>query len=403
VRHHVLRLMTALAVGTSLAVPLTHAAAAPDPSCSWGAKSEPDTVNAAYPDTNASYWSHQYQAVPGTELIVTGTYARARYFSFHAYQPSGVPLDSIYDAEIKPDRGSVNPFAGGNPAAKKQHYTVKVVFTPRPAKPAANTIYAGRLAGGNAQNPGGILMLRVYTPVDPKSPQGGVPLPTVTWRTGAGQSLSVGSACSNDVPNAGGAGTKGLNDASWPESSPSTIGSVPSWGKAFGNNAAGFFGNQQNAYLTAGIDRAYGPLVVIRAKAPAFPNTSKGQQPSATDQLRYWSICQNSNSTRVNACSADYQSVVDRHGYFLFVVSDPSERPANATAKNGVTWLPWGAADATGLLIYRHMAPAPSFRQSIQTITKTDDPQKVMGPYYPEAHYCTKQTFEQHGWRGCFG
>jgi hypothetical protein len=142
---------------------------------------------------------------------------------------------------------------------------------------------------------------------------------------------------------------------------------------------------------------------VIRAKAPSFPNTTKGQWPSARDQLRYWSICQNSDSTRVNACSADYQSAIDRKGYFVFVVSDPAERPTNATARNGVTWIPWGAADANGLLIYRNMAPAPSFRQAIQTIQKGDDPQKVMGVYYPEAHYCTKQTFEQSGWRGCFG
>jgi hypothetical protein len=398
-----LRSLTALAVLTSLAVPLVHAGASPDPTCSWAAKSEPDTVNAAYPETNASYWSHAYQAAPGTELVLSGTYAKARYFSFHVYQPSGVPIDSIYDAQIRPDRGSVNPFAGGDPAGTRQHYTVKVVFQARPAKPAPNTVYAGQMPAGSTRNPGGILMMRVYTPVDPRSPQGGVPLPTVTWRTTGGQDLSVGTACSSDLPSTGGRGTGTLNDASWPEASPTTVGSVPTWGKAFGNNAAGFFGNQQNAYLTAGIDRAYGPLVLIRAKAPAFPDTSRGQQPSPRDQLRYWSICQNSNSTRVNGCVADYQANVDRRGYFLFVISDPAQRPANATARNGVTWIPWGAADATGLLIYRHMAPASGFRQAIQRITKADDPQKVMGAYYPEAHYCTRQTFEQHGWRGCFG
>jgi hypothetical protein len=265
VRSLLLRGLTALTLTSSLAIPLTHAVAAPDATCSWAAKTEPDAVNAAFPDTDASYWSHDYQAVPGTELDITGTYAKARYFSFNIYQPTAVPVDSIYDT------------------------------------------------------------------------------------------------------------------------------------------AAGFFGNEQNAYLSAGINRANGPLVVIRAKAPAFPDTSKGVWPSARDQVRYWSICQNSDSTRVNACSADHRTAVDKRGYFVFVVSDPAQRPANATAKNGVTWIPWGAGDASALLLYRNMAPARSFRQAIQQIDKGEDPQHVMGVYYPEAHYCTKTTFEQRGWRGCFG
>jgi hypothetical protein len=395
--------LTAVMVGASLAVPVSSRAAVPDPSCSWSAKTEPDTVNAAFPDTNASYWSHHYQAVPGTELLISGTFARARYFSFNIYQPTGVPVDSIYDAQIKPDPGSANPFAGGDPAAKNQRYQVRVLFTAKPARPAPNTIYAGQMALAQQQNPGGILMLRVYTPVDPSSPQGGVALPSVTTRTSSGQSITAGAPCSNDLPSTGGRATTTLNESSWPATAPTTAGTVPSWSRAFGNGAAGFFGNQQNAYLSAGINRAYGSLVVIRAKAPAFPNTSRGQWPSGRDQLRYWSICQNSDSTRVNACVADYQAAIDKKGYFVFVVSDPSQRPSNATRANGATWIPWGAGDANGLLIYRHMAPARSFRQAIQTIQKSDDPQKVMGRYYPEAHYCSRETFEQHGWRGCFG
>jgi hypothetical protein len=224
-------------------------------------------------------------------------------------------------------------------------------------------------------------MLRVYTPIDPRSPQGSVPLPAVTSRTTTGQDLTGGTACSNDLPQTGGKGTDAFNAASQPDPAPQRLGAEPTWGKAFGNNAAGFFGNQQNAYLTAGINRAYGSVVVIRGRAPRFPDTSHGQQPSRSDQVRYWSICQNSNSTRVNACAADYQTVVDKRGYFTFVVSDPAQRPANATARNGVTWLSWGAADSTGLLIYRNT---------------------VMGAYYPVARYCTKDAFEQHTWR-CSG
>jgi hypothetical protein len=391
-----LRLLAAVACAAAAVVPLSQARA--DPTCSWAAKSEPDTVNVAYPDTDASYWSHPYAAVPGTELVIRGTYAKARYFSFHVYQPSGVPLDSIYDAKITPDHGSSNPFAGGARSAKTQRYTVHVLFEAKPTHPARNTIYAGQMALAGAHNTGGLLMMRVYTPVDPASPQGSVPLPTVTTQTSSGQVLSTGGSCSSDLPNAGGAGTEALNHASWPVEEQAATSSI-TWGKAFGNNAAGFFGNQQNAYLTAGIDRAFGPLVVIRGRAMRFPDTSRGVRPSRSDQVRYWSFCQNSNSTRVNACAADRQVAVDRHGYFLIVVSDPSQRPANATAQHGVTWLPWGAADATATLIYRNMVA--TFPYAVQSVTQGSDPVKVMADYYPHARYCTKTAFEHGGWRGC--
>lgn len=386
-------------LGAAALFPLA-ASAAPDPTCSWAAKTDPDTVNVAFPDTNASYWSHAYAAAPGTELVVHGTYAKARYFSFHVYQPSGVPVDSIYDAQLRPDPGAANPFAGGSPRAKKQTYTLHVVFTAKPARPSPNTLYAGRLAlSGSLPNPGGLLMLRVYTPNDPHSPQGGVPLPTVATATSDGTVLANGSACSSDLPSTGGSATSAVNESSDP-SGPEAGGQI-TWGKAFGNNAAGFFGNQQNAYLTATINREYGDLVVIRTRAPRFPDTVHGRYPSSRDQVRYWSFCQNSGSTRVNACTADYQTAVDRQGYLTIVVSDPAQRPANAVARNGVTWIPWGAADPAGILIYRNMVPAAGFTHSVQAVKKGDDPLAVMGAYYPTARYCTKSGFEQHGWRGC--
>ncbi|MCU1599904.1 MAG: putative secreted protein [Frankiales bacterium] len=391
-----IRLLGAAAIAVAVLVPVSQAGA--DPTCGWAAKTEPDTVNVAYPDTNATYWSHPYAAVPGTELVVHGTYPRARYFSFNVYQPSGVPIDSTYDVKIAPDKGSSNPYAGGSRTAHKQSYTVHVRFEAEPATPAPNTIYAGNMKLGDVKNPGGLLMLRVYTPVDPTSPQGGVPLPTVTTQTTTGQVLTTGGACSTDLPSTGGAGTTALNGSSRPVEEPVGPG-VIAWGKAFGNDAAGFFGNQQNAYLTAGIKRIYGPLVVIHAKAMRYPDTSRGIQPSPTDQVRYWSFCQNSNSTRVNSCTSDHETALDRKGYYTIVISDPSQRPANAVASKGVTWIPWGVADDSATVIYRNMVA--TFPHAVQSVSKGDDPVKVMGAYYPSARYCTKAGFEHGGWRGC--
>ena len=376
-------------------------AATPSQSCSWGAKSDPDTVNVAYPDTSASYWSYQYKAVPGTELVVHGQYPKARYFSFHVYQPSAVPIDSIYDAQITPDKGSANPFTG--PAAgRRQDYAVTVLFAAKPAHPAANTLYAGQTQIDGAPNPGGTLMLRVYVPTDPGSPSGGVPLPTVTWQTTSGQVLTSGADCSNDLPSTNGAITQTLNGQSPAEAPTVAKGAPLSWSKAKSSPYVGAYGNQQNAYLTASINRADGDLIVIHGKAPTFPNTTAGEPVYGNYQLRYWSFCENSTDTRVIACAPDYESNA-RYGSYTYVISDPSTRPGNATAANGVAWIPWGPTDATAVIIFRNMLPADSFTHAVQNIPSSGgNPAQVMGAYFPAAAYCTTAVFEQGGWRACF-
>lgn len=407
------RLLAALAAAV-VTVPVAASAASPSaglsapvaPSiCSWAAKTEPDTVNVAFPDTNAAYWSHPYVAAPGTKLIVRGTYAQARYFSFNIYQPSAVPLDSIYDAQIRPDKGSANPFDGTVPAPKTgRKWTFTVEFTKKPATPAPNTIYAGTSELFGTPNPGGILMLRVYMPNDPKSPTGGVPLPTVETVTSTGTVLTADKPCSTDLPQTGGGVTRTLNTSNFPaNTTPNAATPELSWGRAFGNPYFGFFGNEQNAYITTGVNRGYGSLVVVRAKAPRFPNTITGKRVSSRDQVRYWSLCMNSISTRVNSCAADYQTSLDADGYFTYVISDPGQRPVNATTKHATTWLPWGAADVQGVLIYRNMTPSPDFDHAAQNIeTKDQDPATVMREYYPRATYCDRPTYEQGGWKLCF-
>jgi hypothetical protein len=394
-------LVTTLAGVATASPPPVTARAASTTNCSWGAKSDPDTVNAAYPDTSATYWSYQYRAVPGTELIIHGTYPVARYFSFHVYQPNAVPIDSIYDSAIRPDAGSRNPFSGPVPRSATEHYTVTVLFTPKPVKPAANTVYAGQTQIGGAENPGGTLMLRVYVPRDPSSPQGGVPLPTVTWQTTAGTILGAGGACSSNLPSSNGAVAEELNSLSFPAQAPPTGPATISWGKAKSSPYAGAYGNQQNAYLTATISRDKGNLVVVHALAPSFPNTSKGQPVYGRDQVRYWSLCENSVDTRVISCAPDYQAPL-RNGFYTYVISDPSQRPSNATAANGVTWLPWGSTDAASVIILRNMLPSATFTHAVQDVdASTNNAQQVMGPYFPSAVYCSTATFERGGWQAC--
>jgi hypothetical protein len=163
----------------------------------------------------------------------------------------------------------------------------------------------------------------------------------------------------------------------------------------------GFLSNQQIAYLYAYVSREYGDVLVLRVRAPSFPDTRAGVKPTAARDVRYWSVCQNNGlSQRVSDCTADYQSAL-RRGFATIVISDPSDRPKNATKRNGVTWLAWGGAYYEGLVIYRHMLPSRLFEGAIQRIREGRSAAKTIGSYYPTGGYCTKERFERGGWKAC--
>jgi hypothetical protein len=386
----------------------TATAAAAEPSsesatCSWTARSEPATVNIAYPDLSATYWGHFFQPVPGERLVITGQYPQARYFSFHVYDASLVTIDSAYDAQIAPDPGSANPYVGKPRRGSGDSYTEYVDFSDPPSDPAPNTIYIYDTPQG-APTPIATLMYRVYVPDDSAEPAGSVPLPKLTLETESGTPITSYGACGTQLVELGGQLNEELADTNYPEGAPTP--EIPgatdplTWSRAYSNKYYGLYGNSQNAYLTATISRQYGQLVVIHGKAPTFPDTSDGQPVYAKRQVRYWSICENSDTTRVIGCAADYRAAIS-HGYYTYVISDPDRRPANATAANGVTWLPWGGTFPNGVVIYRNMLPAATFTQAVQSIAEGESPQTVMGPYFPQSAYCSTAAFEARGWEGC--
>ena len=105
---------------------------------------------------------------------------------------------------------------------------------------------------------------------------------------------------------------------------------------------------------------------MIHGKAPTSPTRAPGKHPICRRQVRYWSICENSDTTRVISCAADYQPRRSSSGYYTYVISDPDERPANATAANGVTWLPWGGIFPSGVVILPQHAARAVFAQAVQ-------------------------------------
>ena len=363
-----MRLLLALVV--LLALPSTASA------CSWPTKSDLDTTNVAFPDETATYWVTRYTGVPGAEIVIRGRYPDARYFSFHIYDEALRPIDSVADFETTPDG------EGG--------YTTGFMFE------APKT---------------GALIYRVYVTGVPGDPAGGVPLPDISLRLeGREEELALGQ-CQPLPPSTGGTLNDAVKASNYPANAPrgyeTATTDPPTTERFYGfdrivlnplpdnpvtdaipRSSGGFWSNQHIAYLTTRFARRDDgrELLVYRFRAPTFPG-----------QVRYWSVCQNETATqRFVECLADYEAVVDEAGFVTIVISDPEDRPANAE-----NWLPWGGAYYDGLVIYRHMLPAPDFAEAIQNVPEGTPASEVMGDYFPQVSYCAKETFEAGGAPAC--
>ncbi|HKP90858.1 MAG TPA: hypothetical protein VJT75_12905 [Thermoleophilaceae bacterium] len=392
-------------------------------------KFDPATVNVAYPDEAAVYYSGAYSAVPGTRLRITGRYPHARYMSFNVYDNIQRPLDALADVQVRPDGGSVNPFVrGASRTAKRRSYTAFVDFGPIPKKRARNTLYTGTGQDGTP-NLDGTFIYRVYVPDRGLDEAGGVGVPTVTLELKSSGQRPPDSVCSGFAKPSGAsvnqqvAASNGL-----PAATPSPGRSPPVWRKFVNlprsfaetildneytdparrsyessdaydlGGKGGFLSNIHNAYLYTPIAKDNGLVLATRLRAPTFPNTRPPARRMPGGQLRYFSMCQNeSQSQRFIACKTDDQTTVGGDGFANYVVSTPSERPANARAACGVTWIPWGP-QAGGVLIYRHMLPNPTFGQAIQRVPEQGKEAAVMGQYMPRSrYYADKGAFEKLG------
>lgn len=402
--------------------------------CGWIAASDPDKANIAFPDSEAKYWVAAAPVSPQTRLRIDGRYPDARYFSYNAYDVALRPTDAIADFELLPSDRGINPFQRED-AAPGGQYTAYLEFgtspTQSPETPRkTNTFYTGEATVGplSVPNPLAIFIYRVYVSNAGEFMDGGVGLPTLTLETAdGGRELGTLPNCAEPaVPNLGGAAPAlGLNElllgldypsqlavpfptATQPPSSVkffslgdtafrilgNLIGQDTSMvGSSVDSGSGGFLSNIHNAYTTTGFDRSGGSIAMVRGKAPTY----RGQPgvPFNEEQLRYWSLCGNEFVTqRFTDCAADYQVPLDDSGFFTVVISDPADRPANATAENGFLWLPWGPYPDQ-LLLYRHMLQNPSFEQAIHNVEKGDALSHVMGEFEPKAVYCRPDVFVQ--------
>ena len=405
--------------------------------CAWPIELSPEGYgNATGPELLARYFLIPFDA-QSESLVIKGAYPHARYFSYVVYQdqtPTAI-IGDLYDAQIAPDPGSLNPYvrpkdkrshtAHARPSQQPDDGTYTIVISH--AKPSAgNTI-------GVAPGHFAWVMLRIYIPsADPTlsghSLTGSVPLPAVSvTQEGASQPLSQCSPV-NDLRDLGALlqhlfGGLVLNN---PVDMPS---SDRLWFAPLLSPPMRLFPNPHNKYVAMLPGDRYQPgrIIVIHGKAPSAPRTYDGSPiwrpaPGAKSvDVRYWALCSVNFELPITSvdCASDLTANLE-NGDYTVVISDDLLRPDWLPAS--VNWMRWGDEQYPKLLFFRNMLPAPDFPYSIQravekgctfdltlpnvpnsdaTIPAGQCAQQVMGDYYPVAAWCDKSTFVSGGWQAC--
>lgn len=416
--------------------------------CAWPIVMSPEgATNVQFPDGAARYWVMPFDTTQYETMTIKGTYPNIRYFSFAAYEtiPGGSPDDfknfnlagRLYDAEIVPDPGSVNPFVQPPDGHKVKvsngsaNGTYTVVIS-RTGSTSGNTI---------AVSPDVLVwvLLRMYVAdADPslsgQSLMGGVPLPSITLaENGASQQLETCLPVNKWLDAS--AFVQFLfppaQDVSLDEGTPS---SDRLWFAPPENPPPVLWPNPDNKYMMMlpGNEYQSGRIIVIHGKAPGFPDTFDGSPiwvPSRgfrNVDMRFWALCTADFALPFSVINCATDVNTDREGqYYTIVISDDLVRPKWLQGWPNVNWLPYGDAQYPKVVAFRNMLPAPDFPYAVQNAWDPEDgacafdfsfsktlnrgaidekgpcAQRVMGDYYPVAVWCDKSTFIHGGWRAC--
>ncbi len=379
----------ALALGVAGTAACTGATSPPPAglSCAWAHMVTRDTLNVAYPDTGATYWSMSYNLIAGDRIELEGTFPDARYISFVTYGLTGSAVDHLTDRDIQADVGSSNPFADPG-APDGGSYALTLSASAGPGAPG-NVLAAGGVTGS--------VVYRTYVPDDSGDPTGGVGLPTVKVRRADGSVVTI-PECAD------------------PGGDPTLVSLINAFGPAtdvapldpplFKRPAAvaGLYANPDNGYVAAVAEHQPGEVVVVRAKAPTVPDTVAGASPATPGRdMRYWSMCTNEyrKPYPVTDCTHDTRVPLDGDGWYTIVASTAADRPSNATTADGVAWLDWGSTTFDMVLILRNMLPDAGFTEDVFDVAPGQPASSAMGEHAPLTATCDRATFEAGGATAC--
>jgi hypothetical protein len=282
---------------------------------------------------------------------------------------------------------------------------------------ARNTVYLGD-EGQPRFNAS--MVLRIYLPDKGRNQYGGVPLPEVAVRLPDGTEIDQPATCTALTQQP----STGVTEADQQGSGPAipnytTAKKHPRWERFFNvprtmlrqfsqtladeygaESRGGFFSDGNNAYVYAFMSRSLGRVLVLHGRLPHVPETYDGQRVFTRGQLRYWSMCSVSMQpygvTDTIGCVNDSRLRTNRRGWYTLVVSTPEDRPANATRRCGVTWLPFGIRP-TAALVMRNQLADPDFAHSVQKVRRPGTEREVMGDFLPRGHYTGTRAFQRRG------
>jgi hypothetical protein len=433
------------------------------PFCAWWAETTATSLNVAFPDTSATYWTTPLLASQDlVSVTVNGQYLNARYFSLNTYTNGGASYtcgtsntpSGLADYLIAPDSGSLNPFQVS--AAPGGQYTVTLARTGA-STPAPNTIplyQSSSCQPAPSQGPLpstlSFLILRVYLP---QNGFNAVVLPDLTLNFSDKPSVTLPQCPRRQTPPAQSraagplAGVSPAVASDWKailsdllaaEAAAGAEGPFPppcgrpgaaacppelTFFRPTNSATGGLFPDEDNKYIAAIVRPKPETVVVIRAKAATF---TPGMQaapwnPQATN-LRYWSMCSNIyrppypvvvdevGDQTILGCAPDLDTAQDGSGFYTYVISYVRDKPSDAAlSANSATWLPFSNTHplARHLLTLRNMLGA-DFPPSVQNCTAGGDLasitacQESMAAYYPTAAECAVRTFETGGTAACF-
>ncbi len=434
-----------LALGLLIGLPVGASAAAPSafPHCSWWTMTTPETMNVAFPDAAATYWTTPFHAESGAEIRIEGRYPDARYMSFNVYDEDGGSFEAnrvssgIADYQIDPQPGSVNPFQRRGKSGGA--FTLTVSGDVRAGEANALPL-APELATDQDAAPLGFLLYRVYLPTGGNA---AVELPklslvengeeTALPRCPAPTGMLAATIRSKAAATKA---AKNLSTRLGVEPTKRMVRGLLKLGKAVRGGTEGtkpcrrsecpppleffrasaaatnsFFPNVNNAYVSALFRPVAGTVVVVRGRAPTTPRgTHPVPWPQKNLQLRYFSLCNNvyrspwpvvanpiGGGKSEYGCAADLETTLNAAGEYAYVVAEPSERDAIETA--GGTFIPLSTTQphTRQILIFRNMLPNEGFDHAVQDAPQNAKPAgaaRAMDRYYPRAYRCTLAQFE---------
>jgi hypothetical protein len=304
----------------------------------------------------------------------------------------------------------------------------------------------------------GCLWIRIYAPDDNTDALGGVSMPKVYFELPNGTKYFIGSDFST-LQNR--ADKTSPNNVTVSQPNPN-FGPNYGWSKSFGitngilngiAQANGWYNQKQRirdielGWTGRGYDQASpgniephattnnyisyvgkaltvppGMVAVLTGKLPTFPSTRNGEPVMTSAQVRYWSVIgidqdpfSAAPSSTVHAISDD-EVILDGNRNYVIAYSNVNDRPGNAYASNGVSWVDWGTQSYLGLLTrWTCVAPewyfplAPHENNLSYSIAEWSSPNYdstliglnwrngFMQCYLPKIHYMTKAEFEEIG------